>query len=307
MAAESPLLDVALSVDYPNKPGTLRNITFSMGRGEVLGLVGESGSGKSTIALALLRLLRFKQAAVTGQVIFKGRNLLLLSEKEMAKVRGREIGLILQSPLASLNPELRIGTQVAEAWQAHISGGRTQRDEAVGHALLRVGLPADKEFRRRYPAQISVGQAQRVLIAMAVMHSPSLLVADEPTSALDAISQMDILNTLVRLNRQTGTAMLYVSHDLQSVAGISRRLAILRAGEIVECGLTLDLLQNPRHPYTRQLLGISPWLQWWAKHPYQSRIKPRYQNEANATTADVTDFSALSFTGLKSPLLSVDM
>src|SRR5664279_4366419 len=257
MPNKSPLLAVSLSVDYPNKPQILRAVRLQMYPGEVLGLVGESGSGKSTIALAILRLLDSKGGRVQGQIRFRERDLMDASEREMRGIRGREMGLILQSPASSLNPALRLGTQLTEAWKSHASGTRSAMEAAVGHVLSSVGLPTDREFRSRYPSQISVGQAQRVLIAMAVMHSPALLIADEPTSALDAMTQVDTLNMLATLNRNMGTAILYISHDLQSVASICHRIAILRDGKIVECGSTEALLLHPKNPYTQSLLACA--------------------------------------------------
>lgn len=261
MTSKGALLEVDLQADYRNKPRVLRKVFFVIQPSEVLGLVGESGSGKSTIALALLNLLKSKNGRASGRVVFRGRDLLRESEREMSRVRGREIGLIMQSPLASLNPALRIGTQLSEAWRAHARGRAGEQDEAVRRALARAGLPNDREFRRRYPSQISVGQAQRVLIAIAVMHSPALIIADEPTSALDVVTQREVLTMLTSLNRDLGTSVLYVSHDLQSVASICHRIAILLDGEIVECGETASVLRQPQHPYTQQLLECAPWLQ----------------------------------------------
>lgn len=200
---------------------------------------------------------------MSGRIVFDGHDLMAASEREMRRIRGRALGLVLQSPMACLNPALRIGTQLGEAWKAHARGSVGEYREAVGCALARVGLPSDEQFRRRYPSQISVGQAQRVLIAIAVMHSPALLIADEPTSALDAATQVDILNMMVNLNREMGTAVLYISHDLQSVVSICQRVAILHEGEIVECGRTMSVLQRPQHPYTQGLLACAPWLRWY--------------------------------------------
>ena len=287
MTNSGNLLDVDLCVDYPNKPQALRKVAFSMQAGEVLGLVGESGSGKSTIALALMGLLGWKGGQASGRIVLSGRELLTAPEKEMERVRGHEIGLVLQSPLASLNPAMRIERQLQEAWRAHAKGSRGELADAVKKTLLRVGLPCDAEFRRRYPSQISVGQAQRVLIAMAVMHSPALLIADEPTSALDAMTQVDTLNMLATLNRSMGTAILYISHDLQSVASICQRIAILRDGEIVECGNTETLLLHPQHPYTQRLLACVPWLPWWLEESQRAkRHMPRQtQGESAAPPA----------------------
>lgn len=261
MATDQALLSLDLSVDYPGRPQTLRNLSLRIRPGEVLGLVGESGSGKSTLALAILRLLALKDGIATGRIVLNGRDLMKMSETEMQRIRGREMGLILQSPLASLNPALRIGSQLEEAWKAHAKGPARDRSAAVSLALTRAGLPLDREFLRRYPSQISVGQAQRVLIAMAVMHSPALLIADEPTSALDAVTQSEVLQMFGMLNREMRSAILYISHDLQSVASLCHRIAILQAGEIVECGATEDVLARPQHVYTKRLLACAPWLQ----------------------------------------------
>ena len=260
MASEQPLLRIDLSVDFPNKPRALKCVSFEMRRGEVLGLVGESGSGKSTIALAILKLLACKGGKATGRVMFRDRDLLAASEREMRDLRGREIALVLQSPLASLNPALRIGTQLKESWHAHAKGTKSDSVAAIERVLARVSLRQGREFRNRYPSQISVGQAQRVLIAMAIMHSPALLIADEPTSALDVITQAETVRLFAELNRTMGSALLYISHDLMSVASVCHRIAILHEGEIVECGSRDDVLARPVHPYTRQLLACVPWL-----------------------------------------------
>jgi ABC-type glutathione transport system ATPase component len=261
MQTDGPLLETNLSAGYSGKPATLRNIALRLEPGDVLGLVGESGSGKSTLALALLKLLRWKGGSVWGRIMFRGRDLLMTSERELRRIRGHEIGLVMQSPLESLNPALCIATQLEEAWRAHEEHDAEGARNAVGRALRRVGLPNDKEFHRRLPSQISVGQAQRVLIAIATMHSPVLLIADEPTSALDVVTQRDLLRMLATLNREMGCTVLFISHDLQSVVTICRKIAILHDGEIVECGTTEEVVQHPQHPYTQQLLACAPWIQ----------------------------------------------
>jgi peptide/nickel transport system ATP-binding protein len=251
----TPLLQARISVHYPNKPGVLRDVRLDIGEGEILGLVGESGSGKSTISLALLRLLEHKGASIAGEILFSGWDLLRLRSSEMRRIRGRDIALVLQSPLASLNPALRIGTQMAEAWRAHKSGGEAKLWKARALELFeRVSLPADESFLDRYPRQLSVGQAQRVLIAMAVLHKPRLLIADEPTSALDAITQSEILDLFRSLNRELNMAMLFVSHDLLAVASLCSRIAILQRGQIVETGATEQMFRDPRTEDTRALL-----------------------------------------------------
>lgn len=253
-----PLLQVRLSAGYPGRPGVLRDVMFEIGEGEILGLMGESGSGKSTLALALLRLLEYKGGTSHGHAIFDNRDLQLLSGREMRRIRGKEIALVLQSAIASLNPALRIGTQLSEAWNAHQQGSALEGKRRAFEIFERVSLPADESFMSRYPRQLSVGQAQRVLIGMAVLHGPKLLIADEPTSALDAITQSEVLDLLRQLNRDLKMAVLFISHDMLSIASLCGRVAILEKGEIVESGPTARIFRNPSHPYTRALLRALP-------------------------------------------------
>lgn len=252
------LLSVHLSVQHGEKPPVLRDLHLELSRGEVLGLVGQSGSGKSTLAMAVLGLLDRRNAKLQGSILFEESDLLLLREPELRNLRGRKMALVLQSPLSSLNPALRIRTQLREAWRAHASGSSSDCDHAIRNALQSVSLPSDDEFLKKFPAQMSVGQAQRVLIAMAVIHRPALLIADEATSALDVITQAEILRLFRELNRNSGMAILYISHDLASVAGICDRVAILHDGQIVESGPTHNVLTAPGHEYTRRLLASLP-------------------------------------------------
>ena len=252
------LLSAHLWLRYGRKPPVLCDVDVDIRRGEVLGLIGQSGSGKSTLAMAILGLLDRKLAQVEGTVRFDGADLLRLSESDLRALRGRKLALVLQSPLSSLNPALKIRTQLKEAWRAHASGPKVDCEAAIRAALQSVSLPATDEFLRKYPSQMSVGQAQRVLIAMAVMHRPALLIADEATSALDVITQSEILALFRELNRSTGMAILYISHDLASVAGICDRIAILHEGQIVESGSPVQVLTNPHHEYTQRLMAAQP-------------------------------------------------
>jgi ABC-type glutathione transport system ATPase component len=252
------LLTARISVRYGEKPAILRDVKFEIRRGEVLGLVGQSGSGKSTLAMAILGLLDRKRAQAEGAIEFEGCDLLKLRERELRARRGRKIALVLQSPLSSLNPALKIRTQLKEAWRAHAAGPSADCDGAIRAALESVSLPSTDEFVQKYPSQMSVGQAQRVLIAMAVMHRPALLIADEATSALDVITQSEILALFRELNRTSGMAILYISHDLASVASICDRIAILHQGQIVETGTTEQVLLSPRHDYTQRLMSAMP-------------------------------------------------
>jgi peptide/nickel transport system ATP-binding protein len=262
------LLSAQLTVRYPGKAPVLDGIKLEIARGEIVGLVGQSGSGKSTLAMAIIGLLGRQRATVEGSILFQGADLLALRENELRNLRGRSLSLVLQSPLASLNPALRIRTQLREAWRAHKSAAAGANksedcDVAIASALKSVSLPSpaeDPDFLRKRASQLSVGQAQRVLIAMAIMHRPALLIADEATSALDVITQSEILELFARLNRETGMSILYISHDLPSVAGICQRIAILHQGEIVECGPTEQIFNSPLHPYTRRLMSALPQL-----------------------------------------------
>jgi peptide/nickel transport system ATP-binding protein len=263
VTSQPPLLSARISVDYPNKPGVLRNIALEIHRGEIVGLVGESGSGKSTLALALLQLLQWKGAKVQGEVIFQNENLLQKTESQLRAIRGRQMSVVLQSPLTSLNPALRIGTQMREAWRAHAQGTTEECLAAVRATLRSVSLPDDDEFLKRRPSQLSVGQGQRVIIAMAVLHRPALLIADEPTSALDMITQSEILALFTRLNRELDVTILYISHDLLSVAALCHQIAILHDGEIAECNTPAVIFDSPRHPYTRRLIAALPTRPCW--------------------------------------------
>jgi peptide/nickel transport system ATP-binding protein len=258
MSGLSPILSVSLTVRYGKKSPVLHKACFEIAAGEVLGLVGSSGSGKSTMALSILRLLDPHVTHTDGTVLFRGADLVKMKERELRKIRGRDIGLVLQSPLSSLNPALRIGTQLREAWRAHSASSGEQAKAGIAEAIRNVSLPSDPEFLRRFPSQLSVGQAQRVLIAMAILHKPALLLTDEPTSALDPITAAEILNLFTDLNSRLNVAILYISHDLLSVARICHRIAILERGEVVECETTDRIFDSPSHAFTRQLIGALP-------------------------------------------------
>jgi ABC-type dipeptide/oligopeptide/nickel transport system ATPase component len=254
----APLLQISLSVGYPARPRVLDCAELAILPGEIVGLVGESGSGKSSLALALLRLLEIKGGSVSGVISFAGRNLMDVPERAMRGLRGREMAFVPQSPASFLNPALRIETQMREAWRAHRKGPRAEAERDIHRAISQVGLPAERPFLRRYPGEVSVGQAQRVLIAMAILHGPRLLIADEPTSSLDVLSQASILRLLASLSRELGMAVLYISHDLASIAGFCDRTAILREGRVVEFGSTDGVFHAPQHPYTRELIAAIP-------------------------------------------------
>jgi ABC-type glutathione transport system ATPase component len=251
-----PLLRVHLEAGYAGK-STLREIHLELERGEVLGLVGGSGAGKSTLVLSLLGLLPWRGGYVQGEVLLEGEDLLGLSERKLRAVRGRRIALIPQSPMSALNPAISLQSHFNEAWRAHEKRAGAAFKRRVEELLAEVQLPSDGEFLRRRPAQISVGQAQRVLIALALLHRPALIIADEPTSALDPVTQTQIVDLLRRLNRIHGTTFLYVSHDLVSVLQLSDRIAILDAGSLVET-LPVNRIDEARHSATLSLLNALP-------------------------------------------------
>ena len=257
MTEPNHFLEADLSASYGSGAPVLDNVRFAIDPGEVLGLVGQSGSGKSTVALSVLRLLAFRGGRQSGRLAFRGRELLPLREREMRELRGKAIGFVPQSPSAALNPLLRLRTHLKEAWRAH------SRDGAAFESVLEsVSLPASSEFLARYPAEISVGQGQRFLIAMAILHKPALLIADEPTSALDVITQAEILELFRTLNQKLGMAILYISHDLLSVASLCHRVAILKKGRVVETGATEQIFCQPQHEYTRKLVAAIPRNPW---------------------------------------------
>jgi ABC-type glutathione transport system ATPase component len=245
-------LEFRISAHY-GKTDVLHGVEGRIAAGEIVALVGLSGSGKSTLALSLLRLLRYRGGEVAGSIKVAGRELNGLSQREMRSIRGKLMGYVPQSPASALNDRLRVKTLLNETWRAHASTPGSFR------ALLEsVQLPGDRDFLERRAGELSTGQGQRLLIALAIMHSPPVLLADEPTSALDAITQAAVLRLLSDLNRRNGTAMLFISHDLLSVASIAHRVEILHEGRVVESGPPSTIFGDPRHPFTRELVNAMP-------------------------------------------------
>jgi peptide/nickel transport system ATP-binding protein len=257
-ADSAPLLEVKdLSITFDHHPA-VKNISFRINRGETLGLVGESGSGKSATSLALLRLLP-PSARVSGNIRFAGEDLLSLGEETMRRHRGRSLAMIFQEPMTALNPVMPVGSQIAEAVEAHHPEiSRKTIKEKVLEAMHEVALPDPERRFRDYPHQFSGGQRQRILIAMAIINRPRLLIADEPTTALDVTVQAQILQLLGDLRRTHNLSMLFISHDLAVVSQIADRVAVMQHGEIVEEASAQLLFQRPQHPYTRRLLASAP-------------------------------------------------
>ena len=258
-----PLLEVEnLTVEFPTADGVVRavrGVTFDVEPGRVLAVVGESGSGKSVTALAVMGLLP-RTARVDGTVAYKGRPLLGLKERELAKVRGKEIAMIFQDPMTSLNPVYTAGRQLTEAVQAHRD---VKKDEAWDRAvelLGVVGIPQPGERAHAYPHELSGGMRQRVVIAMAMANDPDLIVADEPTTALDVTVQAQVLESLRTAQAQTHAAIVLITHDLGVVAGMADDVLVMYAGKAVETGSVDDVFYSPRMPYTLGLLGSLPRL-----------------------------------------------
>ena len=259
-----PLLSVEdLDVRFWTDRGTVHavnGISFEIAAGETLGIVGESGCGKSVTALATLGLLPRAGRATGGTAHFDGSDLLAMSDRELRDVRGKEIAMIFQDPMTSLNPVLTIGRQIREALEAHFGMARKDADKRVAELLDQVGIPSAKTHLRDYPHQFSGGMRQRVMIAMALACEPKLLIADEPTTALDVTIQAQILDLLRELVVEHDTALIMITHDLGVVAGICERVNVMYAGTFVETGDAGQIFARPRHPYTLGLLQSVPRL-----------------------------------------------
>jgi peptide/nickel transport system ATP-binding protein len=250
-----------LSIDFDGDEGAVRavdGVNFTIQRGEILGLVGESGAGKTLTSEAILRLIRCPPGRITGEILYRGRNLLQLGEAELADIRGKEIAMIFQNPIPSLNPVFRVGEQLLETLALHLPGRRrTLRQKAID-ILTRVGIPLAERRAEDYPHQFSGGMCQRAMIGMGIACAPSLLVADEPTTALDVTIQAQILYEAQKLCRESGTALIWITHDLSVVAGLADRICVMYAGRIVEQGTVDEVLDAPLHPYTHGLIGSVP-------------------------------------------------
>ena len=257
-----PLLRVEnLQTHFFTRAGAVKavdGVSFTLERGRILGLVGESGSGKTVTGFSILGLVDPPGRIVGGRILFNGRDLVPLPEAELRKLRGARIATIFQDPAMTLNPVLRIDTQMIEAVRAHEAVGEGAARARALAALAMVGIPAPEERLRAYPHQLSGGMRQRVAIAVAMMNKPDLIIADEPTTALDVTIQGQILYEVQRLCRETGTALIWITHDLAVVAAIADEIAVMYAGKIAEYGAADDVLDRPRHPYTAGLLDSVP-------------------------------------------------
>jgi len=271
-AASGPLLEVAgLRTHFFTKAGAVKavdDVSFTLAPGEVLGLVGESGSGKSITGYSIMGLVDPPGRIVAGSIKLHGRELTTLAAEEMRQLRGNRIAMIFQDPMMTLNPVLRIDKQMTEAILAHENVGDSAALERARAALVRVGIPSPDERLKAYPHQFSGGMRQRVAIAIALLNNPDLIIADEPTTALDVTIQGQILYEMQKLTRETGTSMIWITHDLSVIAGLADRICVMYAGRIVEQGTTEDVLTFPAHPYTQGLLNSVP-----SRNPRGERLR----------------------------------
>jgi oligopeptide/dipeptide ABC transporter ATP-binding protein len=256
-----------LTVNFPalsRHLSAVRDLSFSIARGEVLGLIGESGSGKSVTSLAVMRLLA-PQAQVCGEALFQPnggppQDLLKIHSEDMRRLRGAKMSMIFQEPMTALNPVMRVGEQIAEAVRAHSDISKRESWDHAVEALREVAIPDPEHRARDYPHQLSGGMRQRVMIAMAIVNRPELLIADEPTTALDVTIQQQILELLAELRQKFRLTMLFISHDLAVVSQVSDRIAVMYAGNLIELASRDNIFRAPAHPYTRGLLRAMPSL-----------------------------------------------
>ncbi len=238
----------------------LTGVDFSLYRGEILGLVGETGCGKSVTARSIMRLVKEPGKIEKGEIIYKNSNLLALSEEEMRRIRGKEISMIFQEPMTSLNPVLKIGTLMTEVIMVHKKVDKRKALKIAKRMLKEVKMPDPEEVLEKYPFELSGGMRQRVMIAMALSSDPEILIADEPTTALDVTIQGQILKLIIELSQKRGTSVLLITHDLGVVANVADRVIVMYAGNIVEEGRVKSIFTNPTHPYTKGLLRSLPSL-----------------------------------------------
>jgi peptide/nickel transport system ATP-binding protein len=257
-----PALEIrGLHTQFFTRAGVVRaveDVSFSVARGKILGLVGESGSGKTVTGFSILGLVDPPGRIVSGSIRFQGRELVGLSDRELRALRGNRIAMIFQDPMMTLNPVLRIDTQMIETVLAHERVGREAARQRARDALGMVGIPSPDERLAAYPHQFSGGMRQRVAIAIALLHRPDLIIADEPTTALDVTIQAQILAEIQTLARDYGTALIWITHDLAIVSGLADDIAVMYAGRIVETGSVDAVLDAPLHPYTHGLIGSVP-------------------------------------------------
>ncbi len=260
--SEEVLLDVRdLHVHFPTPDGVVKavdGLSFQVMRGETFGIVGESGSGKSVTNLTALGLIKRESATITGEIIFKGQDLLKLNKEELRKVRGKELAMIFQDPFACLHPFYKVGEQIVEAVLCHEKMPKKQAEDRAIELLASVGIPKPKERFKDYPHQYSGGMRQRAMIAMALVHNPDLLIADEPTTALDVTVQAQIIELIDRVKREFNIGVILITHDLGVIADVAERVLVMYAGRGSEMGTVAEVFEQPLHPYAWGLLESMP-------------------------------------------------
>lgn len=261
----SNILEVKdLNITFDTFAGTvqaIRGVSFDLKKGETLAIVGESGSGKSVTSRSIMRLLAKNANIEKGEILFNGKDLVKTSEKEMQGIRGKEIAMIFQDPMTSLNPTMSIGKQIAEPIIKHQKLSKKEALERALELLKLVGLPEPEKRMKQYPHQFSGGQRQRIVIAIALACNPEVLIADEPTTALDVTIQAQILDLMKQLQQKIATSIIFITHDLGVVANVADRVAVMYAGKIVEVGTVDEIFYNPQHPYTWGLISSMPTLE----------------------------------------------
>lgn len=251
-------LEVSINT-YRGEVQAVRNVSFTIDRGEVFCIVGESGCGKSVTAQTLMKLNPSPPTMIKqGEILLEGQDIVPMDKKQMKKIRGREIGMIFQDPMTCLNPTQKIGKQIEEAIRLHNSLTKDELDKRVIEMLELVSVPSPKERAKQYPHQFSGGMRQRVMIAIGLACEPKLLIADEPTTALDVTIQAQILELVKKIQHEKGIAVLLITHDLGVVANMADKVAVMYAGKIVEMGTCREVMKNPQHPYTKALLAAKP-------------------------------------------------
>ena len=246
---------------YGGEVQAVRGVSFDLNKGETLAIVGESGSGKSVTTSAIMGLLPKSNTQIkNGEILYKGKDILKFSEKEMQKIRGKEISMVFQDPMSSLNPTMKVGNQIAEGLIKHRGLSKAEAKEKAIELLRKVGIPKPELRVKQYPHQFSGGMRQRVVIAIALACNPEIIIADEPTTALDVTIQAQILELMKEIQKDTGCSIIFITHDLGVVANVADRVAVMYAGKIVEVGTVDDIFYNPKHPYTWGLLGSMPTL-----------------------------------------------
>jgi peptide/nickel transport system ATP-binding protein len=253
-----------LSVVFPTLDGEVRavsDLSYTLHRGETLGIVGESGSGKSVSSLALMGLHNRQRTRITGEAVLTGRDLLTLPPERMRDVRGKDIAMIFQDPFACLHPMHRVGDQIAEAVTAHVKASKREAEDRAVELLQAVGIPNAKTRARDYPHQFSGGMRQRAMIAMALVHNPSVLIADEPTTALDVTVQAQILELIERVKQEFDMGVILITHDLGVIAETAQTVLVMYAGRAMEYGPANDVFKSPQNPYTWGLLGSMPTIE----------------------------------------------